>query len=68
MSDRKLVNMLAKTGRPKSDNPRSIRFTFRMNAYENEILETICIMTEKNKNEVLRNAILRYYEYLKRGK
>ena len=57
--------MLAKTGRPKSENPRDIRFTFRMNAHENKILEAICTITGENKNEVLRNAILRYYEYLK---
>ena len=60
--------MLAKIGRPKSDHPRDIRFTFRMDAQENEILETICAISGENKNEAIRSAVKRYYEYLKRKK
>ena len=58
--------MLAKTGRPKVDNPRDIRFTLRMNADESKMLESICCITRENKNEVLRSAIKRYYDYLTR--
>ena len=60
--------MLAKMGRPKLENPRDIRFTFRMDAKENEMLEAICSVTGENKNEAIRNSIKRYYEYLKRKK
>lgn len=60
--------MLAKTGRPKSENPRNIRFTFRMDEQENKILESICSITGENKNEVIRNAVKRYYKYLKQKK
>ena len=60
--------MLAKIGRPKSENARDIRFTFRMNAGEYEMLETICKITEKNKNDAIRCAVERYYKYLKRNK
>lgn len=60
--------MLAKMGRPKSENPRDIKFTFRMNTQENEMLESICAIIGENKNEAIRNSIKRYYEYLKRKK
>lgn len=58
--------MLAKIGRPKSDHPKNIKFSFRMSEHENELLETICSMVGKNRNEVLRDAIVKYYEFLKR--
>lgn len=60
--------MLAKTGRPKSENPRTIKFTFRMNAEESDILEEICVITGENRNEAIRSAVDRYYEYLKCNK
>lgn len=60
--------MLAKMGRPKSENPRDIRFTFRMDSEENKMLEEICIITGENKNEAIRKSVKRYYEYLKRKK
>lgn len=58
--------MLAKTGRPRLENPRDYRITVRVDANEKEILETICEMTGKGKNEVIRTAIIRYYEELKK--
>ena len=58
--------MLAKIGRPKSDNPKNIKFSFSMSKYENELLESICNKTEKNRNEVLRAAIVKYYDFLKK--
>lgn len=58
--------MLAKTGRPRLDNPRDYRITVRVDANEKEILETICEITGKGKNEVIRTAITRYYEELKK--
>lgn len=58
--------MLAKTGRPRLDNPRDYRITVRVDANEKEVLETICEITGKGKNEVIRTAITRYYEELKK--
>ena len=60
--------MLAKMGRPKLENPRDIKFTFRMNAQEEGMLEMICAQTGENRNEAIRSAVKRYYEYLKRKK
>lgn len=56
--------MLVKTGRPKSENPKNIRFTFRMDSDEEKVLNKICEITCQNKNEVIRVAIIKYYEYL----
>lgn len=58
--------MLAKTGRPPLENPRDYRITVRVDKNEKEILEAICEMTGKGKNEVIRTAIIRYYEELKK--
>lgn len=60
--------MLVKMGRPKSENPREIKFTFRMNKEENEMLEEICVITRENRNKVIRTAVERYYEYLMSNK
>ena len=60
--------MLAKTGRPPLENPRDYRITVRVDKSEREILETICEITGKGKNDVIRTAVLRYYEYLKNEK
>lgn len=56
---------MAKMGRPNSENPKKIKFTFRMDAHENEMLEEICIITGENRNEATRSALKMYYEYLK---
>lgn len=58
--------MLAKTGRPPLENPRDYRITVRVDKNEKEILEAICEITGKGKNEVIRTAVLRYYEELKK--
>ena len=58
--------MLARTGRPPLEIPRDYRITVRVDKEEREILETICEITGKGKNDVIRTAVLRYYEYLKR--
>lgn len=58
--------MLAKTGRPPLENPRDYRITVRVDKDEKENLEAICEMTGKGKNEVIRTAVLRYYEELKK--
>ena len=58
--------MLAKTGRPPLENRRDYRITVRVDKEEREILETICEITGKGKNDVIRTAVMRYYEYLKK--
>ena len=58
--------MLAKIGRPPLENPREYRITVRVDKDEKENLEAICEMTGKGKNEVIRTAVLRYYEELKK--
>lgn len=60
--------MLAKMGRPRVEKPRDIKFTFRMNNEENEMLEEICMITGENRNEAIRSAVNQYYDYLKRNK
>lgn len=57
---------MAKTGRPPLENPRDYRITVRVDKDEKEMLEKICEITGKGKNEVIRTAVKRYYEYLKR--
>lgn len=57
--------MLAKTGRPPLENPRDYRITVRVDKEEKEILEAICEITGKGKNDAIRTAVKRYYEYLK---
>lgn len=57
--------MLARAGRPHLENPRDYRITVRVDKHEKEILEAICEMTGKGKNDVIRTAVMRYYEYLK---
>ena len=59
--------MLARTGRPPLENARDYRITVRVDKDEREILERVCEMTGKGKNEVIRTAVKRYYEYLKRA-
>lgn len=57
---------MAKTGRPPLKNPRDYRITVRVDKDEREILETICEITGKGKNDVIRTAVMRYYECLKK--
>ena len=57
---------MAKTGRPPLENPRDYRITVRVDKNEKETLEMMCEITGKGKNEVIRAALNRYYEYLKR--
>ena len=57
---------MAKTGRPPLDNPRDYRITVRVDKSEREILNKVCEMTGKGKNDAIRTALLRYYDYLKK--
>lgn len=56
--------MLVRTGRPPLENPRDYRITVRVDKDDREMLETVCGMTGKGKNEVIRTAIKKYYKHL----
>lgn len=57
---------MARTGRPPLENPRDYRISVRMSADEKMMLEEVCEMAGKGKNDVIRDAVKRYYEYLKK--
>lgn len=56
--------MLVRTGRPPLDNPRDYRITVRVNKDDKRMLESVCEITGKGKNEVIRTAIKKYFEQL----
>ena len=56
--------MLVRTGRPPLENPRDYRITVRVDKDDKKMLETVCEITGKGKNEVIRTAIKKYFEYL----
>ena len=58
--------LLETIGRPKSKNPRAIRFTFRMTQEESDILDELSLMVGTNRNDVIRKAIYKYYKCLKK--
>lgn len=51
-----------KTGRPKTENPKAIKFTFRMTETENQLLNKICTITGRKRNEVVIDALKNYFE------
>ena len=53
--------MLARTGRPKSENPFDIKYTFRMDKKTEMMLEEICQITGSSKNQCVRDAIKKYH-------
>lgn len=58
--------MLARIGRPPLENTKDYRITIRIDKNEKEMIDRICEITGKGKNEVIRTAVERYNEYLKR--
>ena len=58
--------MLARIGRPCLESPRNYRITVRVDKNEKEIIEYLCETTGKGKNEVIRTAVKRYYDELKK--
>ena len=59
---------MAKMGRPKSENPKLIKLSLRMDEQENNSLEEICRITGDGKMESIRKAIKVYRDFLENGK
>lgn len=49
--------MSPRTGRPKLDNPNSIKLSIRINAELNSRLENYCEYNKVSKGEVIRQGI-----------
>lgn len=49
--------MSPRTGRPKLENPNSIKLSIRINAELNTQLEEYCIANNVSKGEVIRQGI-----------
>ena len=56
--------MLVRTRRPPVGNPRNYRITVRVDKDYKKMLETVCEITGKGKNEVIRTAIKKYFEHV----
>lgn len=54
--------MSPRTGRPKSENPKSFHFNVRLNEAENAELEAYCRKNNATKAEVARQGIRRILE------
>lgn len=51
--------MSPKTGRPKAENPKSIRFSIRLDSVLNEKLTKYCLDNRITKGEAIRVAIIK---------
>lgn len=51
--------MSPRTGRPKSENPKSVHFNVRLNEAENAELQAYCERNATSKAEVARKGIRR---------
>ena len=54
--------MSPRTGRPKVDNKKDIRFSIRLDADINKALESYCEKHNEIKAEVIRKAIVSFLE------
>lgn len=52
--------MSPRTGRPKSDNPKGIRFSIRLDESTFQALKQKCENEKKTVAEIIREAILDY--------
>lgn len=50
--------MCPKTGRPKSENPKNIRFEIRLDKETNDILERCAERLQITKTDVVKQGIL----------
>lgn len=49
--------MSPRTGRPKVGNPKDVRFSIRIDAETNRMLDKYCEMKKINKAEAIRQGI-----------
>lgn len=54
--------MNGKKGRPKTDNPKNVRFTIRINADTENQLEKYCEENKISKGEAIRRAVSSFFE------
>lgn len=54
--------MNGKKGRPKTDNPKNVRFTIRINADTENKLEKYCEENKVSKGEAIRRAVSSFFE------
>lgn len=48
---------MAKVGRPKSDNPKAEKFSFRLNAHTVSILDEFCRANNVSRSEAIRIGV-----------
>lgn len=58
--------MSPRTGRPKSDNPKSDRYIIRMSADMTKMLEELTSFYGKSKAEIFRMGLERLYAEMKK--
>lgn len=58
------MNTLARTGRPPLEITKDYRITVRFDKNEVEMIDYICRVTNKTRNDAIRTAIERYEKYL----
>lgn len=57
--------MSPRTGRPKSDNPKSEQIKIRATKQDKELLEKCCEIMEKTQYEVVMEGIQKVYAGIK---
>lgn len=48
---------MAKVGRPKSDNPKADKFSFRLNSHTVQILDEYCKANNVSRSEAIRIGV-----------
>lgn len=48
---------MAKVGRPKSDNPKADKFSFRLNSHTVNILDEFCRTNNVSRSEAIRIGV-----------
>lgn len=56
-----------KIDKRRRENPRKKYFQMRMNTDEEEVLESLCVITDKSKADVVRDALDIYYQIKRAG-
>ena len=57
--------MVAKVGRPASDNPKNIMFRVRMDKTDLQMLDECCKELNLSRSEVVRKLIVEQYTKIK---
>ena len=57
--------MSPRTGRPKSDNPKSEQIKIRATKQDKELLEKCCEIMEKTQYEIVMEGIQKVYAEIK---